>query len=131
MDNLLFLEQEFADRIYLRAFDTTIRPGMIFRWSSKINYEKNNWEFRIGSDIWVQTKEKLKSIHAPTIILNTLDIPKEQPPFAYQYKLFGGIGYKIQQPFCDWYIGINGDGTIDNVGNGSDYTLSLFFEAKF
>ena len=130
-ENLTFLEEKFIERIYLRAFDTKIQPGIIFRWTSKLCHQGKRWGFNIGTDFWIQDKEKFRSINAPKKILAQLDIAKAIPPIAYQGKVFGSIAYKIERPQRIWFITLNADGTMSNQGLGEDYGASLNIETTF
>ncbi|MGB8366735.1 MAG: hypothetical protein WCD44_00085 [Candidatus Babeliales bacterium] len=130
-ENLIFLEEKFIERIYLRAFDTKIQPGIIFRWTSKLCHQGKKWGFNIGTDFWMQDKEKFRSINTFKKTLKQLDIKKAIPPVAYQGKIFGSIVYKAEQPTHTWFISLNADYTTTNKGLGDDYGVSLNIETMF
>jgi len=130
-ENLTFLEEKFIQRIYLRAFDTRIQPGIIFRWTSKLCHQGKRWGFNIGTDFWIQDKEKFRSINASQKTLAQIDIAKAIPPVAYQGKIFGSIVLKVERPQRTWFITLNADGTASNQGLGEDYGVSLNIETTF
>lgn len=130
--NLDFLEEKFIERIYLRAFETGIQPGIIFRWTSKLCQQGKRWGFNIGTDFWMQDKEKFRTIfNIPRTVIAQLDITKAIPPVAYQGKIFGSIVYKAVRPKRTWFISLNADYTISNKGLGDDYGVSLNIETMF
>ncbi len=131
VENLTFLEQKFIEKFFLRAFDTKIRPGIIFRWTSKAHYQGRKWGWNLGSDLWVQDKETFRSIKTSDKILNQINITKAKAPLARQHKIFGSIVYKFNRPRRTWFISLNGDGTYSNRGIGSSFALSLNVEASF
>ena len=129
--NLIFLEEKIVERLFLRAFNTRIRPGAIFRWSSQAEYTGKRFGFNLGSDFWLQDKAKFSTIHASPVALKQIDVAKAQQPIAYQSKIFGGLIFKHKTPQNCWFISLNTDASISNKGIGQDYTLSLNFEASF
>lgn len=130
--NLEFLEQEFLNRIYLLAFESSIQPGVIFRWTGKICYQADRvFGFQVGTDFWYQGREKLSRIFIDQNTQRRFEIKKEMPSNAWQSKLHGGLTWRIKRPCTLWYIGLNADGTYDSAGIGHDYTVSLNFEANF
>lgn len=131
-DNLEFLEKELIHRIYLLAFDTSIQPGVIFRWTGKVCYEADRvFGFQWGTDFWYQAREKWNRIFVNQDIQREFEICKGMPSNAWQSKIHGGLSWRIKRPCHLWYIGLNGEGTVSNVGIGSDYLVSLNIEANF
>jgi len=130
-ENLTFLEEKFIERIYLRAFNTKIQPGIIFRWTSKLCHQGKRWGFNVGTDFWIQDKEKFRSINASQKTVAQIDIAKAIPPVAYQGKIFGSLVLKIERPQRIWFITLNADGTTSNQGLGEDYGVSLNIETTF
>ena len=131
VENLTFLEEQFVKKFFLRAFNTKIQPGVIFRWTSKAHYQGRKWGWNLGTDLWVQDKDKFRSIKAPDTALNEIDITKAKPPMARQSKVFGSIVYKLNRPKKTWYFSVNGDTTLNRRGIGQDYALSFNFETSF
>jgi hypothetical protein len=135
--NLLFLQNELINRVYLLALNTMVQPGLIFRWTSSFNYITDCWNGRFGGNLWVQQAEKLynKSVSpcSTTTIgqINALDKCKVRAPVALQLKLFGDISYTFSEGNIAWTIGANGDITAVKYGIGRDYTVGLFIEASF
>ena len=129
-DNLTFLEEKFVEKFFLRAFNTKIQPGIIFRWTSKAHHQGRVWGWALGSDLWVQDKEKFRSIKASDKILSEIDIAKAKPSIAWQSKLSGSIRYKIKRPRRTWFLSLNADGTFDSRGIGKSFGLSFNFEAS-
>ncbi len=130
-ENLTFLEEKFVEKFFLRAFDTKIQPGIIFRWTSKVHHQGNVWGWSLGSDLWVQDKEKFRSIKASNKALSEIDIAKAKPPIAWQSKILGGIHYKIKRPRRTWFLSLNADGTVGSRGIGKTFGISFNFEASF
>jgi len=130
-ENLTFLEEKFIERIYLRAFDTKIQPGVILRWSSKLCHQGKRLGFNVGTDFWLQDKEKIRTIDVPKSVRKQLDIAKAIPSVAYQGKIFGSVVVKANQSQRTWFISLNADGTISNKGLGEDYGVSLNIETTF
>ncbi len=130
-DNLQFLKEQVVSRLFLRAFDTRIIPGVIFRWSSGIYYKGQQWGFNLGPDFWLQSKPHISKIYAPRSTLQVIDIPKVKQPIAYQGKIFGGIVLKHKSHRSTWFFSLNADASLFERGLNQDYTLSLNFEASF
>jgi len=131
-ENLEFLEQEFINRLYLLAFDTSIQPGVIFRWTGKLCYQADRvFGFQAGTDFWYQGREKFSRIFVNQKKLQNFELKKAMPSNAYQTKIHGGLSWRIKRPCRLWYIGLNLEGSFDSVGIGNDYTVSLNIEANF
>ncbi|HEX4069108.1 MAG TPA: hypothetical protein VHX42_03345 [Candidatus Babeliales bacterium] len=130
-DNLQFLKEQIISRLFLRAFDTRIIPGVIFRWSGGLYYKGQQWGFNVGPDFWLQNKPHFSKIYAPCNTLQMLDIPKVKQSIAYQGKAFGGVVLKHKSERSTWFFSLNGDISLFERGLGKDYTLSLNFEASF
>ncbi len=131
-NNLEFLEQELINRLYLLAFETSIQPGVIFRWTGKVCYQADRiFGFQIGTDFWYQARERFNRVFVNPNIQEKFEICQARPSNAWQSKIHGGLSWRICRPCTYWYIGLNGEGTYDHVGIGSDYTVSLNFEANF
>jgi hypothetical protein len=133
--NLIFLQNELINRVYLLAITTTVQPGLIYRWTSSFNYVSEHLKGDVGTNLWVQQAEKLydKTLSPCTATtinqLLALDMCKVRAPVALQLKIFGDIAYCFQQEDLSWTIGVNGDITALKHGIGRDYTLGLFVEA--
>jgi len=130
-ENLLFLEEQMIERLFLRAFNTKIRPGAIFRWTNNICYSGIRHGFNLGTDFWIQDKDVFKSIQASQKTINELNLPQAKPPFGEQWKVFGGVVFKHKTALNTCFISLNGDITMNNKGIGQDWGLSLNFEASF
>jgi hypothetical protein len=130
-DNLQFLTEQAVSRLFLRAFDTRIIPGVIFRWSSGIYYKGQQWGFNLGPDFWLQSKPHFSKIYVPKSTLNVIDVPKAKEPLAYQGKIFGGIVLKHKSDRSTWFFSFNADASLFERGLNQDFTLSFNFEASF
>jgi hypothetical protein len=129
--NLQFLKEQAISRLFLRAFDTRIVPGVIFRWNGGLYYKGQQWGYNLGPDFWLQNKAQLSSIQAPFKTISKLDIPIAKQPIAYQGKLFGGIVFRHKMERSLLFISLNGDVSIFGRGLGQDYSLALNIEASF
>ena len=125
-----FLDVQFVDYLFPFVFDTKVNPGVVFRWTSRIYYEGMLWGFYIGSDLWLQGKEKLHHIKKGTVP-PAVDLGKATRPVAYQSKVLGSVFYTKKTPCHDWIFGLSFDNTVMNSGIGNDFTISLNIEANF
>lgn len=130
-ENVQFLKEQAISRLFLRAFDTTVVPGVIFRWSGGAYYKGDAWGYNFGLDFWLQNKPHFSSINVPKATLNMIDIPKAKPPVAQQTKLFGGIILKQKTNTSTWFFSLDADVSVSSKGLGQDYSLALNFEASF
>lgn len=130
-ENLQFLKEQVVSRLFLRAFDTRVFPGIIFRWSSGMYYKGERWGFNLGPDFWLQNKARLSKIYVPNATQNVIDIPKAKQSLAYQGKIFGGIVLKHKAERSSWFFSLNADASLFERGLGQDFTLSFNFEASF
>src|SRR5690606_11306226 len=130
-ENLAFLEEQTIERLFLRAFNTKIKPGAIFRWTSAACYTGQRYDFSLGTDFWIQDKDSFGSLYASAKTVSNLDIAKAKPSFAEQTKVFGRIIFKHKTAKNYCFISLNADATVSNKGLGQDYGLSLNFEASF
>jgi hypothetical protein len=131
---LEFLQNKFIDKMNPFAFCTTVRPGLIFHWTSSFFFEGIRWGFYFGTDTWVQLQEKLYNIKVTPVDgrpTNPLDVAKATKPFAFQAKVHGALFYKTKRETCDWIISLHADNTVASSGIGKDYSVSLNFEANF
>jgi len=130
-ENVQFLKEQAISRLFLRALDTTVIPGVIFRWSGGLYYKGQDWGFNLGPDFWLQNKARFSTIYAPAETLHQIDIPKAKQPIAYQAKIFGGIVFKHKAERSSWIFSLNADASLKEKGLNQDYTLSLNFESSF
>lgn len=130
-ENVQFLKEQAISRLFLRAFDTFVIPGVIFRWSGGAYYKGEKWGYNLGLDFWLQNKPHFSSINVPAKTLQMIDIPKAKPPVAQQAKIFGGIILKHKSDRSTWFFSINADASLVEKGLGQDYTLALNFESSF
>ena len=128
--NLKFIESELVNKFYPFAVRTKVQPGIIFRWVSRYCWCGDVWDITVGSDFWLQTKEKFNSF-CTSQNLERLDIANGKKPFAYQGKLFASFALKWARPTHTWHVGLNAEGTTWNEGIGEDWTVSLNIEANF
>jgi len=129
--NLLFLEEQMIERLFLRAFNTKIQPKAIFRWTGNICYSGIRHGFNLGVDFWMQGHDILKKIQTSPRTISQLNKPIATPPFSEQWKVFGGVVFKRKTALNTCFISLNGDITMNNKGIGEDWGISLNFEASF
>lgn len=130
--NLTFIEQELINKFYPIALQTRVQPGLIFHVTNRWCFSAEVWDFNIGSDIWIQTQEKFDYIKTPSrTIADAIDVENARAPFAYQFKYYGSLGFKVKREDHMWLFGLNAEGTTWNKGIGDDYTVSLNIEANF
>ncbi|HLJ31951.1 MAG TPA: hypothetical protein VKU36_05930 [Candidatus Babeliales bacterium] len=130
-ENVQFLKEQAISRLFLRAFNTRIIPGVIFRWSGGAYYKGDKWGYNLGLDYWLQNKPHFSAIHAPCKALHMIDVPKAKPPVAQQSKIFGGIVLKHRTNKSTWFFSLNADASLSTKGLGQDYSLALNFESSF
>ncbi len=126
-----FLQEQVLARIFLRAFEVRVQPGIIFRWLGKLCYESRYWDFFLGSDVWLQAPESLGVVHALPIIRDQLSREKVRSFLMYQSKLFAGFERRFKNPTYAWYINGGVDGTISNYGIGADFSIMLSIRFQF
>lgn len=131
-DDIVFLERQFIDLFYPYVFTTQVCPGFLFKWTTEGAIEYHRWRIAAGSDMWMRSAENLKNIQRPPQF-NSLElfVDKASAPFAYQSKVFGSIAYKVKRFKYDFSIGLLFDTTVNSIGIGRDYSLSLHMEANF
>lgn len=121
-DNLFFLQQALTNQLYLYGFNARIQPGVIFRLTNKICYQRNNWDAYLGSDWWIQTREHIQHVCGKSAAIAQLDLPKAKLSTAIQYKLLGGFDYTLRRDTHDITLGLAVDGTIYSKAIGKDFT---------
>ncbi len=131
INNLTFLEQELVDRIYPIALDTGIQNGLQFRATSQFCFSHCGWSFIVGTDWWVQGKERFSNPKGTPEQLQQINRRKAQTRFAYQNKIMGSIVYTLERPEHDWHFSIVGDATTINAGIGKDFTVAVSIETSF
>jgi len=130
-DNLNFLEQTLVNRLYPVALPVTVRPGMIFRWDSRLCYQGKLWGGTFGTDYWLQPAEHLHTIHGCPEIVSQLNKCKAEAALAQQFKLYGSMRWKVPKPKRTWFLSLNLDYTVFSTGIGQDFTLSFNAETHF
>lgn len=128
--NLIFLQDQFVERIYLRAFSVKIHPRPIFRYTGTICYTGEEWMWTIGNDTWLQGSDGISHIKNK-VIDEEVCFSKVFPPIAYQAKLIGSITYQYIKPEETWLFSLSGSGTVSNRGIGSDWFVVLSVEQLF
>lgn len=129
--NLEFLEEELVKRFYPVAFDVLIQPGVIFRFDSRVCYQKRNWSLMTGAELWAQSAARFKSVDAFGRLASQLDIAKAKASGALQLSIFGGLSYTLERPQRTWILSLNGDGAVVTRGIGKDFTLVFNVETHF
>lgn len=130
-DNMLFLERQIVDKLFPFVYNTTVHPGIIFRWLGSLSYESYHWIFNVGTDTWIRSPEALTCIQAPKDQIERLEVWKANRLMGYQWKVLGSLGYKAQRKNHTWIFSIDGDYAWSHSGIGSDYTVSFNVEVDF
>ncbi len=131
-ENLTFLQEALVNKFYPFAIKTDVRPGIILRWTSRWCFSGEVWDLAIGSDVWMQTKEKLKKFHCTDRdLLSHLDIAHGKTGFAYQFNSMASFGLKFERPTYTILVSINAEGTSWAKNIGKEITASLNIEANF
>ncbi len=129
--NYAFILQQLTDRLFPVAAQALMNPGIIFRWSSQTCYEGNWGGFTIGSDTYVQNKEKFLKIYIDNFTQPMIDSFNARAPIAYQSKLVGSVFWKIEKPDRLYTVSLLGDYTFMNKGIGADFMITLKFDTTF
>lgn len=124
-----FLQAKFVESLYPFVAQTRVQPGVIFRWCSKAFYVKEHWGFNLGTDMWIQSPEKIRSV-STCGIPTKLNIRKGIKPYGYQNKVVGALFYTWTGD-RDLTLGLNADSTYSSTGIGQDFTVSLNLETNF
>ena len=95
-ENVQFLKEQAISRLFLRAFETKIVPGVIFRWNGGAYYKGDIFGFNVGLDYWLQNKARFSSINVSRETRYQIDVPKAKQPVAQQSKIFGAFLFKIK-----------------------------------
>jgi hypothetical protein len=130
-DNLKFIESELVNKFYPFAVQTRVQPGVILRWTSQWCFSGQIWDISIGSDVWIQTKEKFKDFCASCDLLSRLDTCNGINSLAYQFSTFAGFGIRIDRPTYSALVGINAQGVSWSKNIGKDITASVNIEFNF
>lgn len=130
-ENVQFLKEQAISRLFLRAFDTKVVPGVIFRWNGGVYYKGDIFGFNLGLDYWLQNKARISSISVSQKTLHEIDVPKAKQPVAQQSKIFGAFLFKIKADRCTYFFSINADASLNTKGLGQDYSVALNFESSF
>lgn len=130
-ENVQFLKEQAISRLFLRAFDTRVVPGVIFRWSSGMYYKGDLFGFNLGTDYWLQNKARLSSINALPKARAAIDVPKAKQPVAQQSKIFGALVFKHKTDMATWFFSLNADASLNTKGLGQDWSLAFNFESSF
>lgn len=129
-ENLIFLQDQFVERVYLRAFSVKCHPRPILRYTGTICYTGNEWMFTIGNDTWLQGAEGISHIRNKVIDAEVC-FGKVFPPIAYQAKVIGSVAYRYQQPDELWLFSLTISDTVSNRGIGADWDIVLGAEYLF
>jgi hypothetical protein len=130
-NNLNFLQDAVISTLYPLAHTTTVKPGVILRWTNSFCYDTPCFNGRLGSDFYLRTKPGYANIKAPCDQLATLNIPAAHRFLAFQAKITGGISGIVERPEHTWFISFDGDYTCFNTGLGKDFTMVFSLEANF
>lgn len=131
-ENLAFLEQMTINRLFPFVYDAKICPGFIFILEEKFTYEKKKWGIHLGSDLWVQTREKICDICAPKDKLSDLDVQKATKPWAYQCSVFGSLFFKPKKKKGgDLYVGLNFEKVVASRAIGKPFKIILSLDRNF
>ncbi len=129
--NFRFIQDELVEKFFPYALCARIQPGPSVRWLNRVCYSGEFWEFNIGTDFWIQGREKIKSIRANQKLVDCLDVCNAIKPFTGQSKIYLGLGMKRIREDHTILFSINAEGTWWSEAIGSDYTATLLLEANF
>ncbi|KIX85152.1 hypothetical protein KG892_04335 [Vermiphilus pyriformis] len=130
--NYDFIVEQLTDRLYPQALSAVVWPGVVFRSTSRNMYERENWRFFLGTDLWIRTAEHLYDIKLDLQSTSKLLIKRAQRPLAYASKLMAGIAYKSVRAYNrEWIFSLNGDTTYSGSGIGNDFTLTFNIDVYF
>jgi hypothetical protein len=119
--NLRFLNSRLLSMFFPNSFNVLVRPGPIAMFTTDITYQGKQWWATFGNDVWFQGKEHIDF----TVDQNGFDTQKCIKPFAFQYKMFGGISCALYRERSSWVLSLKADGTVASSGIGKDYSIVL------
>lgn len=120
-DNLRFLNHRLLNMFYPSSFGVEVRPGPIAMVTSDVTFQTDTWWFTAGNDLWYQGKEHIE-FEADQFLFDHNKVIK---PFAFEYKLFGGISRALYREHSSWLLSLKADGTVASSGIGKGFMVTL------
>lgn len=131
--NFDFLTRVLTNRFFPFNFKAKVSPGVIFRSTSRLIYERCKWGGYFGFDSYLQIGQGISEICAPDKIKKVLCKAKAEKSWIYQSRIIGGLSYRIPRSCskCDVILSLNGGLTYMTRGLGKDFTLSFNIDTNF
>src|SRR3990167_7779156 len=126
--DLNFLEQEAINTLFPSALSTNVKPGFSAEFALTFHVTTQLWHIALGYDIWAKQHEKLTILDCNP---GQFNLPIARAPQPYQSKIFGRLYKEISKKKFDFFVGLQGDYTIDSSGIGQDFTAAISFEFNF
>jgi len=113
-------------------FEVRVVPGTISQIVMGLDWKPGNWLVQGGYDFYMQNKEFIgRSVRLPQQPSDVLRPEDAERTRAIQHKIFGSIGYLIDNPSATMRITLGVDGTIGHSGIGKGYAGTLGFGLLF
>jgi hypothetical protein len=119
--NLMFLNNRLLMMLFPNSVNVVVRPGPISQLTSDVTFQAYDWWVNVGNDVWFQGREHIKF----GVDENGFDTSKVFKPFAFQYRLFGGISRAFYREHSSWLLSLKADGTVASSGIGKDFMIVL------
>lgn len=129
-EKITFLNQQFKEKFFPPAYTTRVFPGFVFQSTSALTHHCTNWDFTLGGDFWLQTKEHIRvNQKLPSDISGLLQTETAQRDRAYQ----SGIWIAAEKHPCNngWQWGIKAGTTTLSSGVGKDISFALTLKNDF
>lgn len=131
-ERLDFLSEQFLEKLFPFKTKTTVHPGIIFQWTSAINYDAHRWALTYISDFWFRSQESLGTIRRINYDVPVdLDVERGTRHYALQSKLGFEALFFIDRPSYSCTLSLHGDGSYWVEGIGHDFTLAFNVEVHY
>lgn len=150
-------EARMTELLFPRVYNTRLFPGFIINTTSSLHKSYKTWNFVMGYNCWVQSREQFLNINIPndevfyfipdpdeinlenfeiknlkrTVTLNDLAIEKSMSQDAYMVKIFGKIHKNFAFARHDLSMTFWLDLAVANNTVGNDFTFGICFDSQF
>lgn len=129
-EKLTFLDKQFKEKFFLPVYPTHVFPGFIFQNTSALTHHCHTWDFIVGADFWLQTKEHLGRITTPSSdITDSLQVETAQRKQLYQSGIW--LAAEKHPSSSGWQWGGKIGWTNVSSGIGKDISIAFHFEKIF
>ena len=124
------MNAQLKEKFFHPGYDVVVFPGVLLQSTSGLVIKRPKVTWTLGSDFFLQSKEKFSKIYAPENIKSLLDTDKAKRGTLYQSTLWITLN-RNKRPDSQWDYGVRAAVAGCSSGIGQSIGFALYIKKLF